>query len=141
MYLWMISPITGTGTISDPYRASVEDVPGVNSAALIPSNPDGTPKYKFALCLVAATSQSIVAGVTNSYVFPSYPYDSLMSGMDPTARSNMVQDVQAYNMDGNGYHLDATNADTDSYRTVLNRIGDQIDTAFNINNMNCAEVV
>jgi hypothetical protein len=140
MIRWMVSPIIGTGTISDPYRASVADVSGVNEAALIPSNPDGTPKYHFALCLVATPSIALVQSVTNSYVFPDYPLDSQMSGMDAATRTALVQSVQAYDMNGSGLHLDASNADTDSYRTLITKIGQQIDTAFNPNNISCPEV-
>ena len=137
---YAISPIIGSGTITDPYRAAVADVGGVNTAAVIPSDANGHPLYRFALAIVAASQWAQVLAVTNLYLFPDYVLDGLMSGMDPTARSGLVQSVQAYDLTGQGTHLDATNADTDSYRTLLTKIGQQFDPNFSLNAFGVSDV-
>ncbi len=54
---WVIARIVGTGTKEDMYRIDLTKMPGppgkhFDYAAVIPSNPDGTPKHPFALALV-----------------------------------------------------------------------------------------
>lgn len=146
MLRWMLSPITGVGTIENPYRASVLDVsPQPNVAAIIPTiltGPNaGQPKFRFALCLIATSNVSIVGSAANSYVFPDYNLDGRMDGMESGTRTGFVQTVQAYDLDGNGLHIDASHQDGESYREVVTRIGQQLEPAFNINAMNCGEVV
>ena len=137
---YAISPVIGSGTITDPFRASVADVPGVNMADVIPTDANGHPLYRFALCIVAASQWTQVLAVTNLYLFPDYVLDGLMSGMDATARTGLVQSVQAYDLTGNGKHLDASNADTDSYRTLIQKIGAQLDPNFNVNAFGVSDV-
>ena len=137
---YTISPIIGSGTISDPYRAAVADVSGVNTAAMIPSDSTGKPLYRFAFCIVAASLWTSVLAVSNLYLFPDYVLDGLMSGMDAATRTAMVQSVQAYDLTGSGDYLNATNADTDSYRTLITKIGQQFDAAFQVNNFGVSDV-
>ena len=136
----MICPVVGAGTFQNPYRASVQDVSGVNSSAIIPTDQQGAPKYGFAFCVVSAVNWSPVLQVTNSYVFPIYALDGQMSGMESDARTGMEQSVEAYDMDGEGLHLDAGHNGTDSYRHVIEAIAQQIEPAFNINSFSVAEV-
>jgi hypothetical protein len=142
----MISPIVGDGTFANPYRAAVSTVPNVNVASVIPtftSGPNiGKPKYHFALCLIATSNIGEVVAVTNAYVLPDYNLDGRMDGMESVARTGMVQSLQAYNLDGNspGMHFDAVNADGDSYRDLITRIGQQIEPSFAVNSMSCGEV-
>lgn len=144
MIRWMISPIIGDGTFNDSYRAAVSDVTNCNIAAIIPthtSGPDiGKPKYGFALCLVATSNVGAIAAVSNACVFPDYNLDGRMDGMNPDARTGFLQSVEAYDLDGNGLHLDAGHDDADSYREVITAIGQQIEPAFSINAMNVGEV-
>lgn len=140
MLRWMISPIIGTGVFPDAFRAAVSDLSSVNSSAIIPTLSNGHPKYNFALCLVATASVATIAAVTNAYVFPDYNLDGRMDGMEAGTRTALKQSVEAYDIDGNGLHFDATNADSDSYRDLLTRIGQQIEPAFNVNVLNCGEV-
>lgn len=131
MLRWCINPIVGTGDSGDEYRGAVHDLANVNASSLIPTDQNGQPKYRFALSLVAAASMVAVSQVSNCYVFPDYPLDALMSGMDADARLGLTQTVEAYDWDGAGKHIDADHVDGESWRTVLNRIGQQIDPAFN----------
>lgn len=144
MLRWMICPVVGNGTIETPYRGAVSDVSNVNVAQVIPtfnSGPNvGKPKYHFAICLVATASVNPIAAVSNSYVFPDYNLDGRMDGMNSDARTGLVQSVQAYDLDGNGLHVDASHADGDSYRDLISKIGQQFDVSFTINGQTCAEV-
>lgn len=144
MIRYMISPIIGDGSEESPFRASVSDVPNVNTAAIIPTHTSGEnigkPKYGFAFCVVATSSVATIAAVTNAYVFPDYNLDGQMQGMESAARVAFKQSVEAYDLDGNGFNFDAANVDLESWRTVINRVVQQIEPAFNLNNMNVQEV-
>lgn len=144
MLRYMLCPIIGTGTGPDPFRVAVEDLGSVNSAALIPTNNSGPnigkPKYRFALCQVATPSIPAISAVSNAFVFPDYPLDGRMDGMDADARNALVQSVHAYDIDGAGLHLVATHADSESYRDVLNAIGQQMEPVFNVNQFTVREV-
>jgi hypothetical protein len=141
---YVISPVIGAGTVQDPYRVSVQDVEGANSVAVVPvhtSGPnEGEPKYTAALGLVAAVNITPILNVTNVYVFPDYPLDAQLSGMESGARAAMVQSVEAYDLDGQGLHFDADHADEDSLRALLIQLGQQIEPAFNLDAMGVPEV-
>jgi hypothetical protein len=143
MLRYCISPITGDGTEENPFRPTVSG-PNVNTSAIIPTHTSGPtigqPKYGFAFCAVATTNVASVAAVTNVYVFPDYNLDGRMDGMENGARTAFEQSVEAYNLDGNGLHFDAANVDLESFRTVINRIVQQIEPAFDLNNINVGEV-
>lgn len=141
MKRYMICPIIGAGTQGNPYRAAVADVSGAEVNSLIPSNQDGSPRYGFAFCRVAAVNFTAVLAITNSYAFPDFPLDSQMSGMESEARTGMVQSVEAYNMDGQGFNLVADHDDTDSFRQVIEAIAKQIEPAFNANTFDVSEAV
>lgn len=147
---FMISPITGIGTEPNPFRASVSDVtpaPAVNQ--IIPSDTSGTPqsnphygkpKYNFALCNVGTNNLPAVLAVSNSYVFPDYPLDATLAGMEVETRAAMVQSVQAYDLDGNGLHFDCPNGDEDSYRSLILSLAQQLEPAFaNLNTFDVGE--
>ena len=140
MKRYMICPIIGNGTQSNKYRAAVADISGTEVTALIPTNPnDGSPIYGFAFVRVSALNFSAVIAVTNSFVFPDFPLDAQMSVMDSNVRTEMVQSVEAYDLDGQGLHLDADHEDTDSFRDVITAIAQQFEPAFNANHFDVAE--
>lgn len=144
-----IFPIIGAGqTTQDPFRSAVDDLGGANGstngASIIPthtSGPDiGQPLFNFCISIFSTVDLPAVMAISNSFVFPDYPLDAEMSGMEAATRTGMVQSVQAYNLDGAGFHLDATHLDTDSYRMVLNDIIAQIDPGHpGVNALNCGE--
>lgn len=138
---YVLSPIIGSGSggPANAFRASVGDVSQTNSNAIIPSLSNGHPKFNFAICVVGTLNLPGVLAVSNAYVFPEYPLDARMDGMEPETRTALVQSVEAYDMDGNGLHLVADHADGDSYRAVITSIGQQIEPVFNLNNFDTAE--
>lgn len=140
----MICPIVGNGSVPSPYRAAVSGLPNVNASAIIPthtSGPDiGKPKYNFALCFCATSNIATLEQVSNAFVFPDYNLDGRMDGMESSVRSAMVQNLQAYDLDGNGMRFNASHADGDSYRSLIISLGQQIEPAFTINSLNVGEV-
>lgn len=134
---YVIGPVVGSGTLGNPYRAKVADI--CPAVSVIPSNPDGSPKYNFALSLVSTDNLAAVLAITNLYALPDYALDGRMDGMESNARTGLVQSVEAYDLDGNGLHLDATHDDSDGYRSVLEAIGEQFDPSFNLDHFDVSE--
>lgn len=139
MKRYCISPVIGSGTIHDPFRAAVADVSHTNTNSVIPTNQSGQPVYNFALSIVGTANLAGVLAVTNGYVFPDYPLDGEMGGMEAQTRTDFEQSVEAFNLDGNGLHFDAGHQSAENYRAVLNRLGQQIEPAFNVNNFDAQE--
>lgn len=144
MKRYLICPVIGTGTFADSFRASVQDVPNVNASALIPTHTSGPnighPRFNFALCVASGESQAVLSSPANSYVFPDYPLDARMDGMESNARTGLVQSVQAYDLDGNGLHFDASHQDGESYRDLLTRLLQTIEPAASLNTFDVSEV-
>lgn len=144
-----IFPVIGSGqSTQDPYRSAVDELGGpngsTNAASIIPthtSGPDiGQPMFNFCISIFSTVDLPAVMAVTNSFVFPDYPLDAEMSGMEAATRTAMVQSVEAYDLDGAGVHFVADHLDTDSYRMVLNAIIAQMDPGHGgVNNLNCGE--
>lgn len=143
MQRYIICPIL-SDELTHSFRAAVADLSGTNYTAVIPtqtSGPDvGKPKFNFALCVVSSNNWPAVLALTNSYAFPVYNLDGRMDAMEPETRLALKQSVEAYNLDGQGLHLDATNADADSYRTLMQSILHQFEPAYSLNSFNCSEV-
>lgn len=132
MKRYVISPVIGDGqSVNTAYRSAVSAVENANSIDVLKSDNLGHPVWNFAFSRVGVpgTLQTVLQ-VSNSYVFPDFPLDAQMSTMDDDIRAAMVQNVQAYNVDGNGSHIDATHSDTDSYRTVIEKIARQWQLSF-----------
>jgi hypothetical protein len=144
MKRYVISPVIGDGqSINTAYRSAVGTVQNANCADLIKSDSEtGHPVWFFAFSRVGVpgTLQDVLQ-VSNAYVFPDFPLDAQMSQMDSSVRSAMVQSVQAYNLDGNGTHVDATHSDNDSYRFVIEKIARHWQSIFNANHFDVAESV
>lgn len=126
---YAISPIS---LVPDPEignHVTVDDAPDTIASAVIPTNPNtGAPLYRFAFCYVGTAQLPAVEQVSNVYVFPDYPLDGQLSGMGAEARAAMVQNVAAYDLDGNGLHWDTAtaNLDTNTYRQFLQALIDQV---------------
>lgn len=50
---YYISPIIGNGSEDNPFRAKISDYPGVSCSSIIPSKPDGTPRFTWTLVYVS----------------------------------------------------------------------------------------
>lgn len=144
-----LAPILGTAEqtgINDSYRPAFADVSQTNFSCLMPTHPAGhpeqfQPKFNFTFCIVATANIAGVLAVSNSFVFPDYSLDGRLDGMEPETRAAMIQNLQAYDLDGAGFHLDAAshNLDANSYRQFLQAIGAQFEPVFNINTFDAQE--
>jgi hypothetical protein len=141
-----LSPVIGTGSHPDPFRAAVDDVPLTQTASVIPTHPvghpqQGQPKFNFTFSVVGTASLAGLLAIPNAYVFPDYGLDGRLDGMESGARSGMVQSAEAYDLDGAGLHLalQAANQDSASYRDFLQALGIQFEPSFNINTFDVTE--
>ena len=142
MKRYVISPVVGDGLSPETgFRSAAGDVYQSGSVDLLKADPNtGIPVWNFAFSRIATTgSFQPVFLVSNSYVFPDYPLDAMMAQMDSAARAAMVQSVQAYDVDGNGTHIDATHTDSESFRTVIERIARNWSPTFDANQFDASE--
>lgn len=71
-----------------PYEWAIETFPV--------GHPDqGKPKFNFNFCAVEGPKTSLL-NVPSTMVFPEYPLDGVMSGMDSAEQTAMVQNAEAY---------------------------------------------
>lgn len=129
---YMLCPVIGAGTENDRIRPAVDDVPQTYSNSVIPvhlSGPDiGHEKYRFTVAIVATANLSGVVQLSNSYLFPDYPLDARLDGMQPETRLAMTQSVAAFDLDGNGLHFDLSGfTDASSFRDVILGLIQQLD--------------
>jgi hypothetical protein len=142
MKRYVISPVIGNGSsLVTAFRSAASDTPSAGFVDLLKANPEtGVPVWNFAFSRIGvAGSLTPVLMVTNSYVFPDFPLDAKMSQMDSATRIGMVQTVQAYNLDGQGTHIDATHTDDYSFRAVIEKIARQWSSTFDADQFDCPE--
>lgn len=132
---WYIAPVLPPvpNSLNDAYHSALADASFTKSfSAVIPtitSGPNlGKPRYNFCLGQVATITMALVAQVQNTLVFPDYPLDARLDGMDPATRSALRQSIEAYVLDDSGARLDASVAldDAASYRTLIDSLGSQL---------------
>ena len=141
MKRFVIAPIIGDGSANDGYRASVADLSNVNVHAQIPTDTQGDPLYNFALTNCGSNGLSPFNSLPNLYVFPDYPLDGQLGAMESVTRAAMIQSIEAYDFDGNGFNLDATtpNVDTKAFGEFVDDLGKQIDGSFTVTNFDVSE--
>lgn len=129
---WVVTPVIGTGTKTDPYRAEVIGQPGVRVWTILPSNPDGTPKFSRTLAVVQGTGpalQAAAAALPNTRVIPGATLDDTLSQLTTQQRTflrNLAEEV-GFNYQAQGY------TGTTPVRRVLRDLGQFIEPAFREN--------
>lgn len=132
---WYVAPVlapNGTGSVNDGYRSAFADVSGASHFAIIPSftsGPNiGKPLFAFCFGMVAHLNLAILGQVLNTLIFPDYPLDGCMNGMEAETRAALKQSIEAYVLDANNRRLDASIVldDAASYRDVVDALGSQI---------------
>ena len=125
------------------FRSELDDVSlthSIHFIALIPSKPDGTPKYRFAFTRFAmAGSIQPAIQLTNSYTFPDYPLDGELQGMEAGVYADMIANLGAYDLDGNGLHFVTTNSPTQSFRDFVQFIARQLEPSMDANRFEVGE--
>ncbi len=82
---WYISPIIGTGTDDDPYRAKVANVAGIAGyVAHIPTDSAGVPVSDWALVLVSAADHSLITSDPDVDVLPNRALDTVPTNSERT---------------------------------------------------------
>ena len=85
---WVISPVIGSGTGLDPYRAKVADYG--SHVAIIPGNSDGTPQSTWALTLVADDALTGVEGDGECVMLPDLgPAEVITPDLIPIGRGTV----------------------------------------------------
>lgn len=133
--------VVGDGTSDNAYRSEATDVSGVNTNAIIPADPNDPtmPKYNFALTRTGSQTLAGLQLLTNSLIFPDYPLDGQMSGMESNVAAAWKQSLEAYDWDGNGFHVDASYQSTDSWGSVVDGIMKQLDPVQDIDRFDVSE--
>lgn len=130
---YVLNPVIGAGTENNPYRAAVSGVSQTNHNSLIPTHPighaeEGQPKFNFAFSVVGTANLAGVSAISNAFVFPDYPLDGRLDGMEGATRTGMVQSTEAYDLDGADFHLNLDGfGDASSYRDLVLGILQQMD--------------
>lgn len=125
---WYISPVIGDGTWENPYRPAIREALTENGAGgvwEIASNPDGTPKFPFALCRVGAINHGPLAGVANVDQFPDITLDSTLSVLTANQRNALLNFLSKRGISTTGLTTSAT------FREVLDRVGKYLNASFN----------
>jgi hypothetical protein len=128
MKRYYVSPVIGTGTLQDPYRPSLKDAlteEGSSGVWVIASNPDGTPKYPFALCLANAVNHVPLQNVGNVDSLPDITLDSTLAVLTNQQRNALLNFLSKRSISTTGLNTQST------FREVLERMGVYLDPNFN----------
>lgn len=119
---WALSPIIGSGTATDPYRAAASAYGG--HVAVIPGNDDGTPKYGW--CLVRfddAADLAAAAADTNLRVLPAWSLDHVITAGEA---ATIADALDHFGITG------APSAQGRTVRQVLRWIADRLDVTWQV---------
>jgi hypothetical protein len=128
---WYIAPVIGTGAEEDAYRPKVPE--GINWVAVIPSNPDGTPRFNWCLVKVAATDHSALLNDAEIDAMPNIALDDPISTLSAAMRNAIQNRLEARGIDTSGITLQTT------FRQIVRRIGRHLDTDFGENALDIAD--
>jgi hypothetical protein len=129
---YYLAPIVGSGTMADPYRARV-DLHSKNWSAVIPSKPDGTPRFAWALCIVAAADHSALEADALLDKLPNIDLDRTLADLSAAQRTALATRLQALGVDTSGVSASTT------MRQVLRRVGQTLAADFDEGQFGVAE--
>lgn len=122
-----LSQIIGDGTELNPYRADVADL-GKPYAAIIPSNPDGTPKFQRALVIVNALDHTpILNRPLRNLDLPDLTMDATLGTLGTLKRKLILDKLAEL-----GWGTSGIDSNT-PFRTLLRRIGQRLVADFDEN--------
>lgn len=113
-----LSPVVGSGVAGDPYHAKVMDY-GAH-AAIIPSKPDGTPRFNWALTVLDTADQTAALADATLVALP----DKLLT---QTITANEANKINAALVK---LGVTVTVSAGDTIRSILLRIGQFLDPNF-----------
>lgn len=111
--------VIGSGTMDDPYRADVN----VPCSSIIPSNPDGTPKFNW--CLVRLKDYEGAAGI-NLFKFPSGALTMKVSDIPAAKRQAIKGKMESFGIDTSWIK------GSNTLKEILRKIGRHLDINFKV---------
>jgi hypothetical protein len=128
MKRFYLTPVIGTGTIDDPYRAAVRDASGqgASTVAVIPTDANGVPTFPYALCLISAPDHTVYDSVGNTDRFPDLTLDSQLSVLTNQQRNALLNFLSKRGIETNGINNNTT------FGEVVTLVGQHLDTNFNV---------
>lgn len=122
---YYLCDVVGDGTEDNPYRAALEDEPGIDGiATVIASGPDGRPVYPYALCVVESDDHQRLRNRKNVDVLPEVSLDNRMSAVSQVARARLDNAISRRNIPTTGLQV------AEGYRDVIRLLGRRLDPAF-----------
>lgn len=114
---FVLAPVVGAGTITDPYRAKTQDY-GVRGSAVIPSDPaTGAPLFPWCLVVVAGNDLTGVLGDSAIEALPDLTLDSKLSTLTTAQRNRLLTALSNRGVSTSGLTTQST------LRDVLRRVG------------------
>jgi hypothetical protein len=120
---WFLSPVVGTGSENDAYRSKIADF-GVNHVAVIPSKPDGTPRFGWCLVKVNAASFAALDADADLDGFPLVSLDATVASLPAGVRTRLRTALERRGIDT----TDVTGATP--LRVIVRRLGRLLDDRF-----------
>ena len=127
MKRYYLSPVVGTGTKTDPYRAALQKY-GMGFVAIIPSNVDGTPLFPWTFCMVNGESHTALLDDLTLGPFPDYSLDGRVNTMAASARAELEASLTKFALPTS---LTQGNR---AYREVIRLVGQRLEPDFSENN-------
>lgn len=122
---WYLAPVTGTGTLADPYRAKLPV--GTNHSAVIATDPKtGVPVLPWCLVKVARGSGAFgdLDGDGDLDPLPVIALDAKVSDLAPSVRTRFAAGLEKRGIDTS----DVRGATT--IRQIVRRVGRMLDADF-----------
>lgn len=132
MKRFYLSPVIGTGVKGDPFRAKIADT-GHSYAALIPSKSDGTPASSWCLVVAGGIDHTDLDADTAIDKFPDITKDATLGTITAQERNRVLTFLQNRGVDTTGI------TPTSTFREVLDRVGQILETRFSTNNFDVAD--
>lgn len=132
MKRYYISPVIGSGAKDDPFRAKIADT-GHPYAALIPSNPNGTPASSWCLVVAGGTDHTGLDADTAIDKFPDMTKDATLGTITAQERNRVLAFLQTKGVDTQGLTAQST------FRDILDRVGQALEATFSTNNFDVAD--
>jgi hypothetical protein len=126
MKRFYISPVVGTGTKDDPYRAKIAGT-GHPYAAIIPSNPDGTPASTWCLVIAGGANHTDLDADGEIDKFPDITLDATLGTLTANERNRVLNFLSNKGVDTQGLNTSST------FRVVLERVGAHLEPRFSTN--------
>jgi len=134
MKRYYLSPIIGSGTKADPFRAKAATFTAVNVASIIPSSPlTGAPLFPWALVVVQAANHAPLLADTTLTPLPDLSLDAILSTLSASQRAALFAALDAKAIDRQGLNNQS------AYRAVIRRVGRHLTAPFDENAFDVGE--